>query len=180
MDRLNDFWASNYADLLEAAKNIAGRDGEELLHEMVIYLADRDVTELLDNGKLKYYVIGSMNLGYNSSNSPWHYKFRVPTIKLWTHWRELVPREQMDPELKELMLLFVAEQLKQIPWFEAQVYKLVCSGDSYRKISRKSKIPETTLRKAYKDAERRIRKKVARDWGQYREDHEKDRYTLVR
>jgi hypothetical protein len=171
VDRLNDFWASNYADLIEAAQKIAGRDGEELLHEMVIYLADRDVTELLDNGKLKYYVIGSMNLGYNSSNSPWHYKFRVPTLKLWTHWRELGPPEQIEPKHKEAMLQFVEEKLKEIPWFEAQVYKLVCSGDSYRKISRKSKIPETTLRKAYKDAERQIKRQVERYWRYHREDH---------
>ena len=76
---LNDYLGRNYDDLLQAAHRIAGRDGDDLLHEVILQLYQtktETIAGLLERDQMKYWVLRVMVNNYNSKTSRYHYKWR--------------------------------------------------------------------------------------------------------
>ncbi len=58
---LDRYLERNYSDLLQAAERIAGRDGPDLLHEVILQLyqtKQETLDGLLERGQMKYWRSG--------------------------------------------------------------------------------------------------------------------------
>ena len=76
---LDGYLSRNYDDLLQAAYRIAGKDGPDLLHEVILqlYQTKQDTIDgLLERDQMKYWVLRVMVNNYNSKTSRYHYKWR--------------------------------------------------------------------------------------------------------
>ena len=76
---LDRYLERNYSDLLQAAERIAGRDGPDLLHEVILQLyqtKQETLDGLLERGQMKYWALRVMVNNYNSKTSRYHYKWR--------------------------------------------------------------------------------------------------------
>jgi len=66
---LSGYLDRNYDDLLQAAHRIAGNDGPDLLHEVILQLyqtKDETIDGLLERNQLKYWILRVMVNNYNS------------------------------------------------------------------------------------------------------------------
>jgi hypothetical protein len=70
---LDRYLARNYSDLLQAAERIAGKDGPDLLHEVILQLYQtkpETLEGLLEREQMKYWVLRVMVNNYNSKTTP--------------------------------------------------------------------------------------------------------------
>ena len=95
---LDGYLARNYDDLLQAAYRIAGGDGPDLLHEVILQLyqtKQETIDGLLERDQMKYWVLRVMVNNYNSKTSRYHiaqsgqllYRYRKMALHPLRRWR---------------------------------------------------------------------------------------------
>jgi RNA polymerase sigma factor (sigma-70 family) len=146
---LDRYLSRHYDDLLQAAQRIAGRDGPDLLHEVILQLyqtKQETIDGLLERGQMKYWVLRVMVNNYNSKTSRYHYKWRKDAerrrkfarhiVEWWdgegiaAHRDELLTHivEWWDGEgiaaHRDELLTHIEERLSELPWFDAEVFAI--------------------------------------------------------
>jgi len=78
--KVESFITRNYYELLNIAKKITrGHElHQELLHEVIIQLYDKDEIKLSDyeDNTIKYYIVAIIRINWFSKTSPFYYKIR--------------------------------------------------------------------------------------------------------
>ena len=142
-------------------------DWEDLLSEVVLILLESNedrLNALIERKQIRYWIARIMLNQYNSSSSPFHYKYRVHAsrhragaleIRLW-HEDNLA-----DMMLKETRLEDIEQALSEIDWFDQMVTRIYYQDKhSLNSLSRATGISRTTLYKALKRTRHAIQKKV--------------------
>ena len=126
---LDRYLARNYSDLLQAAERIAGKDGPDLLHEVILQLYQtkpETLEGLLEREQMKYWVLRVMVNNYNSKTSRYHYKWRKDIErrrKFANHIRDWWDGDGVAAH-RDALLSHIEKELADLPWFDAEVFAI--------------------------------------------------------
>ena len=126
---LSGYLDRNYDDLLQAAHRIAGTDGPDLLHEVILQLyqtQDETIDGLLERNQLKYWILRVMVNNYNSKTSRYHYKWRKDIERRRKFSRQIVEWWDGDgiAAHRDELLTYIEDRLADLPWFDAEVFAI--------------------------------------------------------
>lgn len=173
---LSRYLEKNYADLEQAAFRIAGRDGPDLLHEVILQLyqtKEETIEGLLERGQMKYWVLRVMVNNYNSKTSRYHYKWRKDMERRRKFSRHI--RDWWDGDgvaaHRDQLLTHIEEQLADLPWFDAEVFAIYFEeGHTLDSFAEATGISRHTLYTTI----RRVRKRIQGTGRQDRQVDESD------
>mgnify|MGYP003147551671 CR=1 FL=1 len=155
---LNKFLVDNYNKLIDIAYNITnGKDHEDLLSFVIVelYKVDKEkIDDTIKQKKLLYYIIRVMINQYHSKTSRYYYKYYKYYEYHVTGIIESISPDnsQSNKEEKELIekrLDWIENKLKNVFWFDAQVFRIYYrEGHSLNTMAKATKINRNTLFKS--------------------------------
>jgi DNA-directed RNA polymerase specialized sigma24 family protein len=155
---LNKYLIENYHKLKDMAYNITSGKGNDDLFSFVIeelYKCDQDrIDEIIKNGDMRWYIIRIMVNQYHSKTSRYYYKYKKYYEYHTTTTIECLSADNTqytikDKELVEERLEWIEEKLKDLYWFDAEVFKIYYrEGFSLNQMQKETKINRNTLHKA--------------------------------
>ncbi|MGB1101489.1 MAG: RNA polymerase sigma factor [Pontimonas sp.] len=170
---LDRYLARNYSDLLQAAERIAGKDGPDLLHEVILQLYQtkpETLEGLLEREQMKYWVLRVMVNNYNSKTSRYHYKWRKDIErrrKFANHIRDWWDGDGVAAH-RDALLSHIEKELADLPWFDAEVFAIYFEeGHTLDSFAEATGISRHTLYTTI----RRVRKRIQ---GAGRQDRQAD------
>ena len=140
------------------AFNIAGNNGKDDLLSFVIeelYKCDQDrINEIIEKNQLTFYIARVMLNQYHSKTSRYYYKYKKYYEYHTTTTIESISADNVDYTIKEKELVeerldWIEEKLKDLYWFDAQVFKVYYLQEhSLNSMAKATKINRNTLFKA--------------------------------
>ena len=155
---LNKYLIENYDKLKDMAFNIAGNNGKDDLLSFVIeelYKCDQDrIDEIIEKNQLTFYIARVMLNQYHSKTSRYYYKYKKYYEYHTTTTIESISADNVDytikdKELVEERLDWIEDKLKDLYWFDDQVFKVYyLENHSLNSMAKATKINRNTLFKA--------------------------------
>jgi len=155
---LNKYLIENYDKLKDMAFNIAGKNGKDDLLSFVIeelYKCDQErIDEIIEKNQLTFYIARVMLNQYHSKTSRYYYKYNKYYEYHTTTTIESISADNVDytikdKELVEERLDWIEDKLKDLYWFDAQVFKVYyLENHSLNSMAKATKINRNTLFKA--------------------------------
>tara|TARA_Y100000593_G_C4259466_1_gene311421 strand:+ start:270 stop:776 length:507 start_codon:yes stop_codon:yes gene_type:complete len=155
---LNKYLIENYDKLKDMAFNIAGKNGKDDLLSFVIeelYKCDQDrIDEIIEKNQLTFYIARVMLNQYHSKTSRYYYKYNKYYEYHTTTTIESISADNVDYTIKEKELVeerldWIEKKLKDLYWFDAQVFKVYYLEEhSLNSMAKATKINRNTLFKA--------------------------------
>ena len=155
---LNKYLIENYDKLKDMAFNIAGSNGKDDLLSFVIeelYKCDQErIDEIIEKNQLTFYIARVMLNQYHSKTSGYYYKYNKYYEYHTTTTIESISADNVDytikdKELVEERLDWIEDKLKDLYWFDAQVFKVYYfENHSLNSMAKATKINRNTLFKA--------------------------------
>ena len=140
------------------AYNITSGKGNDDLFSFVIeelYKCDQDrIDEIIKNGDMRWYIIRIMVNQYHSKTSRYYYKYKKYYEYHTTTTIECLSADNTQYNIKqkqevEERLEWIEEKLKDLYWFDAEVFKIYYrEGFSLNQMQKETKINRNTLHKA--------------------------------
>ena len=140
------------------AFNIAGINGKDDLLSFVIeelYKCDQDrIDQIIEKNQLTFYIARVMLNQYHSKTSRYYYKYKKYYEYHTTTTIESISADNVDYTVKEKELVeerleWIEEKLKDLYWFDAQVFKVYYLEEhSLNSMAKATKINRNTLFKA--------------------------------
>ena len=140
------------------AFNIAGKNGKDDLLSFVIeelYKCDQDrIDEIIEKNQLTFYIARVMLNQYHSKTSRYYYKYNKYYEYHTTTTIESISADNVDYTIKEKELVeerldWIEKKLKDLYWFDAQVFKVYYLEEhSLNSMAKATKINRNTLFKA--------------------------------
>ena len=140
------------------AFNIAGKNGKDDLLSFVIeelYKCDQErIDEIIEKNQLTFYIARVMLNQYHSKTSRYYYKYNKYYEYHTTTTIESISADNVDytikdKELVEERLDWIEDKLKDLYWFDAQVFKVYyLENHSLNSMAKATKINRNTLFKA--------------------------------
>ena len=155
---LNKYLIENYDKLKDMAFNIAGSNGKDDLLSFVIeelYKCDQErIDEIIEKNQLTFYIARVMLNQHHSKTSRYYYKYNKYYEYHTTTTIESISADNVDYTIKEKELVeerldWIEEKLKDVYWFDAQVFKVYYLEEhSLNSMAKATKINRNTLFKA--------------------------------
>ena len=140
------------------AFNIAGSNGKDDLLSFVIeelYKCDQErIDEIIEKNQLTFYIARVMLNQYHSKTSRYYYKYNKYYEYHTTTTIESISADNVDYTIKEKELVeerldWIEEKLKDVYWFDDQVFKVYYLEEhSLNSMAKATKINRNTLFKA--------------------------------
>jgi DNA-directed RNA polymerase specialized sigma24 family protein len=158
---LDEYLDENYYKLKDIALNIAGsKEYEELLHFVIeeLYKCDQiRLREIIEKNQMTFYAVRVMMNQYHSNTSRYYYKYKkyyeyhtTQTIEALSPDKSKSTKKQKE-EI-EVKLEWIEEKLKDLYWFDAEVFKLYYRENfSLSEMAKATKINKNTLYKAIRN-----------------------------
>tara|TARA_R100001443_G_scaffold114684_1_gene131022 strand:- start:582 stop:1091 length:510 start_codon:yes stop_codon:yes gene_type:complete len=158
---LDKYLIENYDKLKDIALNIAGiKEYEELLHFVIeeLYKCDQiRLREIIEKNQMTFYAIRVMMNQYHSKTSRYYYKYKKYYEYHATQTIESISADKSKSNKKkkeeiEVKLDWIEEKLKDLYWFDAEVFKLYYRENfSLSEMAKATKINKNTLYKAIRN-----------------------------
>lgn len=158
---LNEYLIKNYDRLKDVAINIAGvKEYEELLHFVIeeLYKCDQiRLKEIIEKNQMTFYAVRVMINQFHSNTSRYYYKYKKYYEYHTTQTIESISIDnykstKKQKEQDEIKLKWIEEKLKDLYWFDAEVFKLYYKENfSLSEMAKATKINKNTLYKAIKN-----------------------------
>jgi DNA-directed RNA polymerase specialized sigma24 family protein len=158
---LDEYLIENYQKLKEIALKVSGVDEyEDLLHFVIEELYKCDtvrIREIIENKQMTFYVVRVMLNQHHSKTSRYHYKYRKYYDIHTTTTIECISSDNTkdktkDKELVEERLKWIEDKLKDIYWFDAEVFRIYYRENfSLSEMAKATKINKNTLYKAIRN-----------------------------
>jgi DNA-directed RNA polymerase specialized sigma24 family protein len=155
---LNKYLVENYNKLKDMAYNVCGGKGSDDLLSFVIeelYKCDQDrINEIIEKKQMTFYIARVIINQYYSKTSRYYYKYKKYYEYHVTQIVEQISEDKIDDiieqkELIEKRLNWIDEKLKDLYWFDSEVFKIYYKeGFSLNKMQKETKINRNTLHKA--------------------------------
>tara|TARA_Y100000593_G_scaffold12280_1_gene22486 strand:+ start:1001 stop:1507 length:507 start_codon:yes stop_codon:yes gene_type:complete len=155
---LDKYLIENYHKLKDIAYNITSGKGNDDLFSFVIeelYKCDQErISEIITKNQMTFYVVRVMINQYHSKTSRYYYKYKKYYEYHTTTTIECLSADNTqytikDKELVEERLEWIEEKLKDLYWFDAEVFKIYYrEGFSLNQMQKETKINRNTLHKA--------------------------------
>ncbi len=137
--------SENYPELQSAAQKITGGDElwEELLHYCLEeFLVKPNITEIVQSGGGRFYVVRMMLNQFRSTTSPFYHKYRTPTEDITQEFGE-------EPEVFQDHsdnLTRIQDALAELPWYDKMLFEIfVKESHTISSLSRATGIPRTSV-----------------------------------
>jgi DNA-directed RNA polymerase specialized sigma24 family protein len=158
---LDEYLIKNYDRLKDVALNIAGiKEYEELLHFVIeeLYKCDQiRLREIIEKNQMTFYAVRVMMNQYHSKTSRYYYKYKKYYEYHTTQTIECISADKSKSTKKkkeeiEVKLDWIEEKLKDLYWFDAEVFKLYYRENfSLSEMAKATKINKNTLYKAIRN-----------------------------
>ena len=155
---LDKYLIDNYHKLKDIAYNITSGKGNDDLFSFVIeelYKCDQErISEIITKNQMTFYVVRVMINQYHSKTSRYYYKYKKYYEYHTTTTIECLSADNTqytikDKKLVEERLEWIEEKLKDLYWFDAEVFKIYYrEGFSLNQMQKETKINRNTLHKA--------------------------------
>jgi len=155
---LNKYLIENYDKLKDVAYNIAGKNGKDDLLSFVIeelYKCDQErIKQIVEKKQLTFYIVRVMLNQYHSKTSRYYYKYKKYYEFHTTSTIEGITPDNTDYNIKdkeqiEERLEWIEDKLKDVYWFDAEVFKVYyLEGHSLNSMAKATKINRNTLFKS--------------------------------
>jgi DNA-directed RNA polymerase specialized sigma24 family protein len=155
---LDKYLIENYHKLKDMAYNITSGKGNDDLFSFVVeelYKCDQErIDEIIKKNQMTFYVVRVMINQYHSKTSRYYYKYKKYYEYHTTTTIECLSADNTqytikDKELVEERLEWIEEKLKNLYWFDAEVFKIYYrEGFSLNQMQKETKINRNTLHKA--------------------------------
>lgn len=168
MNNIDQWITSEYDEISMMSKKITKGhpDSDELLHNCFEQLfSKREQLKNLSFKELKWYFSRILYINWNSSTSPYHYKFRKDfqySTELSTDISVENPSEQiehkiwMEKQLREIDII-----LRELRWFDRLLFKKYFNeGYSYQTLSEKTGINYHTIASTIRRVKKIIKSKI--------------------
>ena len=158
---LNDYFEANYQKLKEISLKIAGVNNcENLLHFVIeeIYKCDQKrINEIIEKKQMTFYFDRVMLNQHQSKTSRFHYKYRkyyeyhvtgiIDSISSDNSKDNTKKKEEVEERLE-----WIEEKLKDLYWFDAEVFRIYYrEGFSLSEMQKATKINKNTLYKSIRN-----------------------------
>ena len=158
---LNDYFEANYQKLKEISLKIAGVNNcENLLHFVIeeIYKCDQKrINEIIEKKQMTFYFVRVMLNQHQSKTSRFHYKYRkyyeyhvtgiIDSISSDNSKDNTKKKEEVEERLE-----WIEEKLKDLYWFDAEVFRIYYrEGFSLSEMQKATKINKNTLYKSIRN-----------------------------
>ena len=155
---LNKYLTNNYDKLQDMAFNIAGKKNKDDLLSFVIeelYKCEQErIKEIIEKKQLTFYIVRVMLNQYHSKTSRYYYKYKkyyefhttstIEGISPDTTEYNIKEKEQVEERLE-----WIEDKLKDLYWFDAEVFKVYyLEGHSLNSMAKATKINRNTLFKS--------------------------------
>ena len=158
---LDKYLVDNYDKLKDIAHNIAGiKEKDDLLSFVIeeLYKCDQArIREIIEKRQMTFYVVRVMINQFNSKTSRYYYKYKKFYEYHVTRTIECISPDTSKDNTKhknevEERLAWIEEKLKDIYWFDAEVFRIYYrEGFSLSEMQKATKINKNTLYKAIKN-----------------------------
>ena len=155
---LNEYLVENYDKLKDMTFNVSSGNGSDDLLSFVIeelYKCDQNkINEIIKKKQMTFYVARVIVNQFYSKTSRYYYKYKKYYEYHVTQIVEQMSEDKIndiieEKELVEERLNWVEEKLKDLYWFDAEVFKIYYrEGFSLNQMQRETKINRNTLHKA--------------------------------
>ena len=155
---LDKYLIENYHKLKDMAYNITSGKGNNDLFSFVVeelYKCDQErIDDIITRNQMTFYVVRVMINQYHSKTSRYYYKYKKYYEYHTTTTIECLSADNTqytikDKELVEERLEWIEEKLKDLYWFDAEVFKIYYrEGFSLNQMQKETKINRNTLHKA--------------------------------
>ena len=155
---LDTYLVNNYNKLKSMAYNITGGKGNEDLLSFVIeelYKCDKErIEDIVRKKQMTFYVARIMINQFHSKTSRYYYKYRKYYEYHVSGIVEAISPDNVDEDIENKQLIeerlgWVEEKLKDLYWFDAQVFRIYYrEGFSLNEMQKETKINRNTLHKA--------------------------------
>ena len=155
---LDKYLIENYHKLKDIAYNItSGKCNDDLFSFVIeeLYKCDQKrISEIITKNQMTFYVVRVMINQYHSKTSRYYYKYKKYYEYHTTTTIECLSADNTqytikDKELVEERLEWIEEKLKDLYWFDAEVFKIYYrEGFSLNQMQKETKINRNTLHKA--------------------------------
>ena len=155
---LDTYLVNNYNKLKSMAYNITGGKGNEDLLSFVIeelYKCDKErIEDIVRKKQMTFYVARVMINQFHSKTSRYYYKYRKYYEYHVSGIVEAISPDNVDEDIENKQLIeerlgWVEEKLKDLYWFDAQVFRIYYrEGFSLNEMQKETKINRNTLHKA--------------------------------
>lgn len=155
---LDKYLIENYHKLKDIAYNITSGKGNDDLFSFVIeelYKCKQDrIKEIIKNGDMRWYIIRIMVNQFHSKTSRYYYKYKKYYEYHTTTTIECLSADNTEYNIKEKQevedrLEWVEEKLKDLYWFDAEVFRIYyAENHSLNSMQKATKINRNTLHKA--------------------------------
>lgn len=151
---LDKYLINNYDKIKETAYNIANEnDYEDLLHFVIeeLYKCNKDkINDIIINKDMRWYIIRIMVNQYHSKTSRYYKKYKkyydYQVCIINDSITNSVPDNIKDKEIIEDRLNWIEKKLKNLHWFDAEIFKLYYSNShSLNSLSKATKINRNTI-----------------------------------
>ena len=167
---LNKYLNENYNNLKDVALNIAGsKEYEELLHFVImeLYKCDKKkLKEIIKKKQMTFYTVRIMINQFHSQTSRYYYKYKkyyeFHTTQTIEHMSvDKYKSNRKQKEEVEVRLKWIEDKLKDLYWFDAEVFKLYYKESfSLSEMSKATKINKNTLYKAIRNVKNYLKNEL--------------------
>ena len=167
---LDEYLNENYYKLKDIALNIAGsKEYEELLHFVIeeLYKCDQiRLREIIEKNQMTFYAVRVMINQCHSNTSRYYYKYKKYYEYHTTQTIECISADKSKSTKKqkeeiEVNLEWLDETLKDLYWFDAEVFKLYYRKNfSLSEMAKATKINKNTLYKAIRNVKNYLKNEL--------------------
>jgi predicted DNA-binding protein YlxM (UPF0122 family) len=167
---LDEYLIENYDKLKDIALNIAGiKEYEELLHFVIeeLYKCDQiRLREIIEKNQMTFYAVRVMINQCHSNTSRYYYKYKKYYEYHTTQTIECISADKSKSTKKqkeeiEVKLEWIEEKLKDLYWFDAEVFKLYYRKNfSLSEMAKATKINKNTLYKAIRNVKNYLKNEL--------------------
>lgn len=160
-NRVIEYISNNYNELQSITKKITGnhQDSDDILHECLIQIIEKEQIILDDEKNIKYYVIGVIKINYYSKTSPVWYKLKREMEKYAELTIDIQDENSYDYE-KEEILCSLETSLCEMDWFHRQLLEQYMLLGSLKKVNKVTKIPIPSISRYINEAKEIIKQEI--------------------
>tara|TARA_Y100001972_G_scaffold119741_1_gene161373 strand:- start:63 stop:593 length:531 start_codon:yes stop_codon:yes gene_type:complete len=165
---LDEYLIENYDKLKDIAYNIAGvKEKDDLLSFVIEELYKCDpvrIREIIENKQMTFYVVRVMLNQYHSKTSRYFYKYKkyyqyhLTRPQLESISADDYKSNKKNKEEVEEKLQWIEEKLKDLYWFDAEIFRIYYKGVdkngksfSLSQMAKETRINKNTIYKAIKN-----------------------------
>ena len=165
--RLNNYITRNYYVLKKVSVNITNQNtdaADELLHTVLLNLIERNPANFdkFDDNDFKFYIIRCLSINWNSETSPFYKYFRKEVVNWDELYVELLEMQDEDEyeQNKEELIQLVENEFSELDILHSGVFSLYLSLGSLKKVSKKTRIPLSSVSRYVAEAREIIKNNV--------------------